>query len=336
MYPMIMGLLAAGKIFAWITAETARADQGLDKFLAFSIALIAYVAPYFFLPALFKAAGGVFSNLTGMVNDKGKGLFDKFKGGIDKRKALSNRELGKAQRENLRKINRQARYAQGMTGTGFLAGSRRRIRGGRFGLSSQETRDKMQAGAWGIVTKDQEDTMRGYEAMLNNSYKQLAAAGRLPRVRNARTGALEAQSEGGWLEAQVAGSTGEMRVALLGRMAKTRSFEELRRVHGTFRGIANEGARRSAQGDWLKAIGQNSDALREPAPDIAGSTGDALDYRRMPAASSDSAAKWDMSTWQSLAAVNPAGARAAANRVLTDDRAERLLNDGVRSYLRTL
>lgn len=112
MFPMIMGILTAGKIFAYITAKSAGGPNStIDHFLAFSISLIAYVAPYFFLPALFKAAGGLFSNLTGMVNNTGKGFFDKAKGGLDakaKARATFKDQMG------------QERTARGAAGQGRL------------------------------------------------------------------------------------------------------------------------------------------------------------------------------------------------------------------------
>jgi hypothetical protein len=126
MYPMIMGLLTAGKIFAWITAESAKGQQnGVDKFLMFSIALIAYVAPYFFLPALFKAAGGVFSNLTGMVSDKSKGLYDKAKGGLDARD-----KSRRAFKDQL-KSEKQARRAAGTGPLSSFSRASMRAKGGQ-------------------------------------------------------------------------------------------------------------------------------------------------------------------------------------------------------------
>lgn len=74
MYPLFMGIFAAGKIFALISAQSTATSNGMIQVV---IPMIAYVSPFFFLPALFKTAGGIFSNLTGMVNNRSKGLFDK-------------------------------------------------------------------------------------------------------------------------------------------------------------------------------------------------------------------------------------------------------------------
>jgi hypothetical protein len=45
-------------------------------FLTFA-KLVAYIGPFFFIPAAFKFAGGAFANLAGMANDRSKGLFDR-------------------------------------------------------------------------------------------------------------------------------------------------------------------------------------------------------------------------------------------------------------------
>ena len=161
MYPMIMGLLAAGKIFAYITSQSAAGEEStIDHFLAFSIALIAYVAPYFFLPALFKAAGGVFSNLTGMVNNKGKGIFDKSRGWLDKKKALSNRELAKKQRDTIRTQGRTQDFAAGLAG-GRLSSYRRFRAGGFSGKSRSALFSTASATARSTADKELESTVGG-------------------------------------------------------------------------------------------------------------------------------------------------------------------------------
>lgn len=71
MYPLIIVLITAGKVFATFVHGV----QGEP--LSTLITITAYIAPYFFIPATFKWAGGVFGAVTGMVNDRGKGLFDR-------------------------------------------------------------------------------------------------------------------------------------------------------------------------------------------------------------------------------------------------------------------
>ena len=73
MFPLIMALIGAGRIFSFVIADT---DQGL---IAFIIKFAAYVIPYGLIPLTFKFAGGAFASLSGMVNDRSKGGFDRLK-----------------------------------------------------------------------------------------------------------------------------------------------------------------------------------------------------------------------------------------------------------------
>jgi hypothetical protein len=76
MFPIIMALIAVGRIFAFIILEPNQGSlQGavLQPLMGIS----AYVLPYAFIPFTFKYAGGVLGNLAGIVNDKEKGLFDR-------------------------------------------------------------------------------------------------------------------------------------------------------------------------------------------------------------------------------------------------------------------
>ncbi|MES2971850.1 MAG: O-antigen polymerase, partial [Patescibacteria group bacterium] len=74
LFPLIMILIAGGRVFAALVQ-----DAGGNDFLATVLKLTAYVGPYFFIPALFKFAGGIFATITGMANDKSRGLFDRQK-----------------------------------------------------------------------------------------------------------------------------------------------------------------------------------------------------------------------------------------------------------------
>lgn len=76
MFPLIMGVIALGRIFAFIIHSSNPA--GLDgAVLAPLMTLAAYMIPYAFIPFTFRLAGGLFATLTGIVNDRQKGLFDR-------------------------------------------------------------------------------------------------------------------------------------------------------------------------------------------------------------------------------------------------------------------
>lgn len=73
MFPLIMALIASGRIFSEVIGTT---SEGV---LSFIIKISAYVIPYALIPLTFKFAGGAFAAVTGMVNDRGKGAFDRLK-----------------------------------------------------------------------------------------------------------------------------------------------------------------------------------------------------------------------------------------------------------------
>jgi hypothetical protein len=75
MFPLIMAILGAGRIFAHLIQVSG--GEGIDAMLNPLLKLSAYILPYFFIPFTFKFAGGLFANLSGMVNDRGRGIFDR-------------------------------------------------------------------------------------------------------------------------------------------------------------------------------------------------------------------------------------------------------------------
>jgi len=73
-YPLIMILLTMGHIFAFIVDSTDAG--GIANFL---IKIAAFVLPLVFIKTAFSFAGGAFATLSGMANDRSKGLFDRQK-----------------------------------------------------------------------------------------------------------------------------------------------------------------------------------------------------------------------------------------------------------------
>ncbi len=101
MYPMIMALIASGRIFAGVINDTAAAGAE-GSLLNPILKLTAYILPYAFIPFTFKAAGGAFGNLAGMVNDRSRGVFDRLKKGRQNsaQQMGSNLKTGKFLRSN--------------------------------------------------------------------------------------------------------------------------------------------------------------------------------------------------------------------------------------------
>ena len=77
MYPLIMAMLAAGRIFAFLTEKGGGSAGAQGAVLDPIITILAYTIPFALIPFTFKTAGGMFANLAGMANDKSKGIFDR-------------------------------------------------------------------------------------------------------------------------------------------------------------------------------------------------------------------------------------------------------------------
>ncbi len=72
MYPLVMGIIATGSLLSGLFAKE---TDGAGPVIAMIIKFI----PYFLIPFTAKIAGGLFGQLTGVVNDRSKGLIDRGK-----------------------------------------------------------------------------------------------------------------------------------------------------------------------------------------------------------------------------------------------------------------
>jgi len=94
-YPLILATIAIGRVFAYITAEVRPGGGasnpftavGFDNIIGVCFIFIGFFGPFFFIPKLFSIAGGAFATVTGMVNDRGRGAFDRLKKGRQAKRA---------------------------------------------------------------------------------------------------------------------------------------------------------------------------------------------------------------------------------------------------------
>lgn len=77
-FPLIMLMVGIGQVFAMVSGV---ALSNGSRLVAAIFIVLAWIAPYLLIPFAFKWAGGVFGNLAGMVNDRGKGALDRLKKG---------------------------------------------------------------------------------------------------------------------------------------------------------------------------------------------------------------------------------------------------------------
>lgn len=122
MFPLIMGLLAVGKDFAWIAAST---NSETTSTITFFIILIAYFGPFFFIPSTFKWGGTMMTAASGAIAKNG----GKLKKGI----------MDSSPMKNFQKSSQQNKISKGMN----------RSVNGRNGLSRMYGR--MQAGTFGAT-----------------------------------------------------------------------------------------------------------------------------------------------------------------------------------------
>ncbi len=118
MYPMVMALIGAGRIFSSVSGN---AKEGL---LGAILKLTAYIIPYAFIPFTFKAAGGLFGNFAGMVNNRSKGGFDRLRKVRQKNTAEMGQrakagQLTKGSSRFNNRVNRAVRGAAAGPSNGF-------------------------------------------------------------------------------------------------------------------------------------------------------------------------------------------------------------------------
>lgn len=128
-FPIIAGFIAIGRVFAVVAYNSGANGDNAGTVRVF-IAFIAYYAPYFLIPQAFKMAGGLLGNLSGMVNDRSRGAFDRLK---NFRKTQSATNMGKMKTgDRFQGNNRIARQFNQRT-SGIAGG----WRGSHFGVGQR-------------------------------------------------------------------------------------------------------------------------------------------------------------------------------------------------------
>lgn len=139
LYPVVVILIASGRIFASVVR-----DAGGGSFINTILVLTAYIVPYFLIPAALKSAGGLFATITGMVNDKGRGFFDRNK---KYRAEKYGQSYAKVKRGDVfGGSGRASRLAQGLTRPDSF------IRG-KYGEKGRSALSTASSGAMGAAAK---------------------------------------------------------------------------------------------------------------------------------------------------------------------------------------
>ncbi len=264
MFPLIMGVIAVGRIFAFIIHQQPNVGPA-DNVLHPLMILGAYMIPYAFIPFTFKLAGGLFGTLTGMVNDKQKGLFDR-------QKATRARKTERTGRKVLQTRADLAGRAQSLGSRSRFVGAPMRFVGKRLGGYNVEAAMSARQAAVGKEINDQiatgrDDDVRGLtvDKSLLRDFRGAEARG-LARTENGRR---QYKSLGGaWIdEANVraghdkwGGDTFAQQAALSYEMRKASTEEEVQGLASRYAAVAQGSwgmTDRQAGGAWIGAAFEN-------------------------------------------------------------------------------
>ena len=113
MFPLIMALIAAGRIFAFTVTDGE--NSGLDLY-AFIFVLIGVFGPLILLPKTFQWGGRVFGQLAGFVNNPNRGIFDRTRKALDSRSEMARNRHKRESAERLHGTDYQ--YRPGVRGWG--------------------------------------------------------------------------------------------------------------------------------------------------------------------------------------------------------------------------
>ncbi len=183
MFPIIMALIASGRIMAWVVAEgNSFGSVSLGSFLDFLIILVAFFAPFWLIPKTFQWGGKAFGNLAGVINNGSKGVFDRPKGFMQNRQKGINEERKRASAQRVAggksSFIRGDHFRSGaLDPTLGLPGSKRRRRqqaayvGAGYAVEEQEVKDQTT-----LMTSGGLDTTRLVDRAVNGTSAERQAA----------------------------------------------------------------------------------------------------------------------------------------------------------------
>lgn len=168
MFPLIMVLIASGKIAASIIGQQ-------ENTISPIIALVVYFLPLFLIPATFKFAGGIFATtsakISGMSGKWGQGLAKPWRERAQLNKDNSRWALSRKSRMADRQSAAQRRYSETLNGTGTRGWLTRRRSG-----ASADGRIRAQAAAAGVITAANEQTYKDRASLAEFQVRQLVDA----------------------------------------------------------------------------------------------------------------------------------------------------------------
>ncbi len=302
MYPMVIALLAAGKIIGKILLDSGDAEESPFILIA---AILAWYAPYFLIPKALQAGGAALGKLTGIAGDKSKGFFDKAKNWDQNRKKWRQG------------VKEQSRFERaGGTGLGAaVARAQIRSKNGQnvTGLSARGARrDAMNRSMKSLQDKAFEDAVKEADLVLQDS-GNYSNDTELVRIAQTSNNAAE-------------------------RMAAINRLATLKR-DGAMRTLMNNPGNAGREINMAANRGTLAGAFSDKAPDLArGARADAAGAFGSPGgafgASAEKAAGWSSGTWNAAFDQHPTGAASTAQTVYDDKKKWDSLSPEVQQVLR--
>lgn len=263
MYPLILLMIAAGRVFARVAAAAGSTSNTPGAaLLTFGMIVLGFFGPLFLIPATLKLAGTAFATITGAVNNKGKGAFDRLRGVRgNEAKKNSTRHLDHAGRRITSRRNdiyqnwqKNASNMEGMNAAqrrlyGFGA---KRIRGYNLQAEHSAQQAKVSKEIEDIIKTGPDDEIRGL------TVNKLTSQSRI------KDGIKQYQTLGGSWVSEAAVDAGHKRwghdryaqqAALSYEMRKASTSEEVEGIGQNYTKLA------MGQGGWGMSKNQASNAL---------------------------------------------------------------------------
>ena len=176
MFPIIVAFLAVGRIFA-VTAigGSIATVSAASQLLGF----VAYVAPYFLIPFAFKFAGGALATLSGSMNNRSRGGFDRLKKLRQGKVTKSLHDMGQGTRFNNRGLNaltsRATTASAGFGKRGRAAYSQKMdLASGEHaktdGMKIQHNDDALRAATYGSASQARAEMKNDWRKADNSTY----------------------------------------------------------------------------------------------------------------------------------------------------------------------
>lgn len=259
-YPIIMAILSAGMFTAALIGKSN--TDATNWTTAISI-LACIILPYLLLPTVFKMASSTLGNVTGMINNKGKGIFDRGSAWGKERAKNTDRALAKDARKqqklSLRQDRGRGRALERMTSGGVRGWNARR------GLDAEDI-DVLHA------AHEEHQARRGTAQDKAKQARRTAAAATLSRemysdnaVQNpdGTTRRRNRDEQMAYLEHMALNGTHEEKMAAIGVLNQQKEVPRLERVMTA--ASTNEAVRNA----WNESVGENWDGYKSNAPHLA-------------------------------------------------------------------